>query len=135
MPSYIDYINYFWQADDFESFSSIETRLYFTLLKLANRNRWQGEIVIGDKQLSAMVGVALNTFKLARSTLLRRELIRATIGGKGHRQKTRYQLRYQCRYQEPTPTLTPTPIYKNKTKTNSYYGTEKGFNISGSDFD
>ncbi|MFI3293192.1 MAG: hypothetical protein SNG27_06445 [Rikenellaceae bacterium] len=135
MPSYIDYINYFWHADDFDSFSAIETRLYFTLLKLANRNRWQGEIVIGDKQLSAMVGVALNTFKFARSTLLRRELIRATIGGNGHRQKTRYQLRYQCRYQEPTPTLTPTPIYKNKTKTNNYYGTEKGFNISGSDFD
>lgn len=136
MPSYIDYINLFWQADDIESFSPIETRLYFTLLKLANRNRWQVEITIGDKQLSAMVGVAPNTFKFARSALLRRELIAYTIGGKGYRQKTRYQLRCQVRYQQPTPTLTPTHIYnKNKTKTYNSNGSEKGFNISGSDFD
>lgn len=82
-----------------------------------------------------MVGVAPNTFKFARSALLRRELIDFTIGGKGYRQKTRYQLRCQVRYQQPTPTLTPTHIYnKNKSKTYNN-GSKKGFNISGSDFD
>lgn len=48
--TYLDYINLFWQQDYAENFTTTETRLYFLLLKLANRNRWQGEVVIGDRQ-------------------------------------------------------------------------------------
>lgn len=133
--TYLDYINLFWQQDDAENFTTTETRLYFLLLKLANRNRWQGEVVIGDRQLSAMVGVSLGSFKGARVTLHSRELIEFDIGGRGYRHKTRYRLRCTVRCQPLTPNLPPYLI-KNKNKNNSIKnGEKKGFNISESDFD
>ena len=134
--TYLDYINLFWREDDAESFSIVETRLYFLLLKLANRNRWLGDIVVSDKQLTAMVGVSLGSFKHARDVLRQRELIDCDVGGRGYRHKTRYRLRCEVRCQVVTPKPSPILINKNKSKNNyNNNGDKKGFNIMSSDFD
>ncbi len=119
--NYIELINLFWRSDDAEGVGAVATRLYFALLNIANRNRWQGEIVIGDKHLSALVGVSLNTFKLARSDLHKRDLIAFSVGGKGRKDKTRYKVGCQDRSQEEskilTPKVTPTPtLYTTSIK-------------------
>ena len=146
--NYFDYENHFWREDDMENFSPTATRVYFYLLTLANRNFWQGDIVISDAQFSAKVGVALNSFKKGRTELINRKLIEIEQGGKGYARKTRYRLRCrgsgQVRNQDRcSDSYQPvTPLYnKTKTETKSKYfnskngNSKRGFNTSKGDFD
>ncbi len=141
--NYFDYENHFWREDEMQSFTPVQTRIYFYLLTLANRNFWQGEIVISDAQFSAKVGVSLNSFKKAKADLQERGLISYEQGGKGYARKTRYRLR--CRDRLPPSSQVScqgvTPLYSNKhkTETKTYYSkngnSKRGFNTSKGDFD
>lgn len=145
--NYFDYENHFWREDETESFTPVQTRIYFYLLTLANRNYWQGDIVISDTQFSAKVGVTLNSFKRAKTDLQTRGLMTFEQGGKGYAKKTRYRLRCAVRCRDR---LSPsnqvscqplTPLYSNKHKTetkiysNSNGSSKKGFNTAAGDFD
>ncbi|MFI3294212.1 MAG: hypothetical protein SNI70_11945 [Rikenellaceae bacterium] len=141
--NYFDYENQFWKEDEMQSFTPVETRTYFYLLTLANRSFWQGDIIISDAQLSAKVGVSLNSFKKAKANLQERGLISYVQGGKGYARKTRYQLRCRDRLPPSNPVSCQgaTPLYSNKQKseTKTYYksdgGSKKGFNTTAGDFD
>ncbi len=143
-PSYLEYINNFWRVNDEFQFSSTQAHCYFILLSEFNRKRWIEELALSDLVLCEMMGVSLNTMRGAKKALVEQELITFVKGGKGHGNKTRYQLRCQSRCQvrcqSRSQDLTATPIYKTnkdyKTKNNyNNDGTKKGFDISKGDFD
>lgn len=128
--TYIELINNFWFLDDDWQFTCCETRLYFYLLKTANRLGWVDSWARSDARVSSDVGVSVNSMKTARNRLVQAGLIAFKPGGNGQRDKTRYQVIYDFRYQNMTPNLTPnlapnlTPNlvpkvqpYNNKTKT------------------
>lgn len=98
--NYIELINRFWELDEAWQFSCCETRLYFYLVKTANRLGWENNWTHSDDKTSANVGVSKNTLKTARNKLSQAGLISFKEGGKGHANKTRYQI------------LTPNPIPK-----------------------
>ena len=141
--NYFDYENHFWREDEMQNFTPVQTRIYFYLLTLANKNFWQGEIVISDAQFSAKVGVSLGSFKKAKADLQERNLISYEQGGKGYARKTRYRLR--CRDRLPPNSqvscqgATPLYINKHKTETKTYYSkngnSKRGFDTSKGDFD
>jgi len=123
--TYIDLINRFWELDEAWQFSCCETRLYFYLLKTANRLGWGDNWTHSDDKTAANVGVSKNTFKTARNRLSQAGLISFKEGGKGYGNKTRYQITYQNMTPKPEPKVDPKlqpkpepkvdPIY-NKTK-------------------
>ena len=128
--SYIDLINRFWELDEAWQFSCCETRLYFYLLKTANRLGWEDSWTHSDDKTAANVGVSRNTLKTSRNRLLQAGLISFKEGGKGYGNKTRYQISYQNLTPKPEPKVDPKlqpkpepkvdPIYnktKNKIKT------------------
>ena len=141
--NYFDYESHFWREDETASFTPVQTRIYFYLLTLANRNFWQGETVISDAQFSAKVGVSLNSFKRAKTDLQVRGLITFEQGGKGYARKTRYRLRGRDRLPPSNQVSCQplTPLYRNKQKTETkiYYNnngsSKKGFNTAAGDFD
>lgn len=113
--TYIDFINAFWLLDEEWQFTPVETRLYFLLLKTANRLGWSDSIVRSDTRIAIETGVSLNTMKKARNRLLQAELIAFKSGGKGKNDKSRYQILTPKLTPKLTPILTPnlTPnIYK-----------------------
>lgn len=136
--TYIELINNFWELDEDWQFTCCETRLYFYLLKTANRLGWVNSWTRSDAKVSSDVGVSVNSMKTARNRLVQAGLIEFKPGGNGQRDKTRYEVRCQFRCQnlipkpqpkhEPNliPNLEPKPQpYINKTKIKT-----KSFNIS-----
>jgi len=90
--NYIDLINHFWRLDDGAQFTGWETKLYFYLLKTANGLGWVNEFWHSDGRVSANVGMSINTLKTSRNRLKQAGLINFIPGGKGHGNKTRYQI-------------------------------------------
>ena len=106
--TYIDLINNFWLLDEDWEFTCCETRLYFYLMKTANRLGWVDSWTRSDTKVSSDVGVSVNSMKSARNRLFQAGLITFKSGGKGQRDKTRYQISYQ----NLTPKLQPKGIPK-----------------------
>ena len=121
--TYIELINQFWYIDEDWQFTCCETRLYFYLLKTANRLGWVDSWTRSDTKVSSDVGVSVNSMKTARNRLVQAGLIEVKIGGKGQRDKTRYQLRYQNLTPKPQPNLIPnlTPNLEPKPQPKSIY--------------
>lgn len=105
--TYIELINQFWYIDEDWQFTCCETRLYFYLLKTANRLGWVDSWTRSDAKVSSDVGVSVNSMKTARNRLVQAGLIEVKIGGKGQRDKTKYLIRYQNLIPKPQPNLIP----------------------------
>lgn len=107
MMTYIELINNFWELDEDWQFTCCETRLYFYLLKTANRLGWVDSWTRSDTKVSSDVGVSVNSMKTARNRLVQAGLIEFKPGGNGQRDKTRYGIRCQFRCQNLIPKLQP----------------------------
>ncbi len=119
--NYIDLINHFWRTDEGAQFTGWEAKLYFYLIKTANSLGWVNVFWHSDSRVSANVGMSVNTMKTSRNRLKQVGLIDFISGGKGHGDKTRYQillpvsftkaenevLKDMTRYQNLKPRLTP----------------------------
>lgn len=105
--TYIELINKFWSLDEDWEFTCCETRLYFYLLKTANRLGWVDSWTRSDTKVSSDVGVSVNSMKSARNRLVQAGLITFKSGGKGQRDKTRYQISYQNLTPKVEPNLIP----------------------------
>lgn len=134
--NYIELINRFWEMDETWEFTCCETRLYFYLLKTANRLGWVDSWTHSDAKVSANVGVTARLFKTSRNRLVQAGLIGFQSGGKGHGDKTKYwivdgqgdDLGMQKRTPKCEPKRTPNrspnrvpnrvPLYINKQKLN-----------------
>lgn len=90
--NYIELINAFWEQDESWQFSSIETRLYFYLLKTANRQNWRKNWERADEKVATDVGISPKTMKNARKKLEEAEMIQVSPGGKGRGTKTCYEI-------------------------------------------
>ena len=136
--TYIELINRFWELDESWQFSCCETRLYFYLLKIANRLGWEDNWTRSDTKVSSDVGVSVKVFKSARNRLVQAGLIECKQGnGRGNKstysikgvQKgmqnippLRYPLGIPLGYPLGTPFQESSPIppkeeYKTETKT------------------
>ena len=104
--TYIELINNFWELDEDWQFTCCETRLYFYLLKTANRLGWVDSWTRSDAKVSSDVGVSVNSMKTARNRLVQAGLIECKRGN-GQRDKTRYIVRCQFRCQNLIPKLQP----------------------------
>lgn len=94
--SYIELLNRFWQLDDeVQGLSGNQTRLYFYLLKIANKAGWPDEFEYADAKLLGNVGMKAATLRPCRERLVEVGLLSYTPGGQGQGNKVRYQLRYQ----------------------------------------
>lgn len=136
--TYIELINNFWFLDEDWQFTCCETRLYFYLLKTANRLGWVDSWTRSDTKVASDVGVSVNSMKTARNRLVQAGLIAFKAGGNGQRDKTKYQVicEFRCQNLIPKvpPNLEPNPIpnlepkvqpynkTKNKTKNNNNSG-------------
>lgn len=120
--NYIELINKFWELDEIWQFSCCETRLYFYLLKIANRLSWENDWTHSDDRTAANVGVSNNSMKNARNRLIQAGLIAIKAGGKGYRDKTRYQILKPNELPKMQPIATPIQegrhqrVNKQKTK-------------------
>lgn len=145
---YLNLINRFWAEDEYQSFSAVETRLYFFLLNLANRSYWKEWMEYSDTKLTANIGVSVSVIRNARNRLQDANLIKFEVGGKGFRVKTRYQIltpndnpnQYPSLHPNQHPNLEPYNIkIKTKTKNNINGGknefSKRAYVSSGSDFD
>lgn len=114
--NYLDLINNFWIIDEFCQFSCCETRLYFYLLKIANRLGWENNWTHSDNKTCANVGVSKNAMKNARNRLIQANLISIKAGGNGAKDKTRYQILIPNHTPNHTPNYTPnhTPNLKKE---------------------
>nr|DAN51069.1 MAG TPA: Replication initiator A family protein [Caudoviricetes sp.] len=116
--NYIELVNNFWELDEVWQFNCCETRLYFYLLKVANRLGWMDSWTHSDVKTSANVGVSPNVMKNARNKLIQSGLLSVKTGGKGFGDKTRYQILTP----KSQPTLQPkddpklAPLNKQKPK-------------------
>ena len=79
--TYIELINRFWSLDEDWEFTCCETRLYFYLLKTANRLGWVDSWTRSDTKVSSDVGVSVNSMKSARNRLVQAGLITFKSGG------------------------------------------------------
>jgi hypothetical protein len=121
--NYLELIRQFWKLDNAWQFTCCETRLYFYLVETANSLGWANSFIHGDDKTSANVGVSKNTFKTARNRLSQAGLISFKEGGKGHANKTRYQILTPNLIPKVTPKPIPNPQPKvepllNKHKQN-----------------
>ncbi len=135
--NYIDLINHFWRVDEGAQFTGWEAKLYFYLIKTANSLGWVNVFWHSDGRVSANVGMSVNTMKTSRNRLKQVGLIDFVSGGKGHGDKTRYQillpssfvkpenevLRDMTRYQNlrAKPTPEPTPKVEEEAEEESRY--------------
>ena len=87
--TYIELINNFWFLDEDWQFTCCETRLYFYLLKTANRLGWVDSWTRSDTKVASDVGVSVNSMKTARNRLVQAGLIAFKAGGNGQRDKTK----------------------------------------------
>lgn len=122
--NYIELVNRFWELDEGWQFSCCETRLYFYLLRTANRLGWESNWTHGDSKTAACVGVSINKFKAARDRIANAGLISFKRGGKGFGDKCRYQIltskiepKIEPNYEPKLePNLDPIIIKPNQTK-------------------
>ena len=114
--TYIELINWFWSLDEDWEFTCCETRLYFYLLKTANRLGWVDSWTRSDTKVSSDVGVSVNSMKSARNRLVQAGLITFKSGGKGQRDKTRYQISYQNLTPKVEPKVEPNLIPNHEPK-------------------
>ena len=105
--NYLELIRYFWKLDNAWQFTCCETRLYFYLVETANSLGWANSWTHSDAKTSANVGVSINTLKTARNRLSQAELISFKEGGKGHANKTRYQILTPNLQPKVTPKVEP----------------------------
>ena len=126
--SYIELINNFWDVDEEWQFTCCETRLYFYLVKTANRLGWVDSWTRSDAKVSSDVGVSVNSMKTARNRLVQAGLIDVKQGGKGQRDKTRYQILTP----KPQPNLIPNLIPNLEPKVQPYNKTKTKTESSGS---
>lgn len=118
--NYIELINNFWELDEHWQFTCCETRLYFYLVKTANRLGWVDNWTHSDAKASANVGVSENSLKTARNKLIQSGLIDFKAGGKFRGDKNRYQILIPKPTPKPTPNHDPyrhpkpTPLNKHK---------------------
>lgn len=105
--TYIELINNFWFLDEDWQFTCCETRLYFYLLKTANRLGWVNSWTRSDAKVSSDVGVSVNSMKNARNRLVQAGLIVFKSGGKGQKDKTKYQVISDFSCQNLTPKVQP----------------------------
>ena len=90
--TYIEIINRFWELDESWQFSCCETRLYFYLLKIANRLGWEDNWTRSDTKVSSDVGVSVKVFKSARNRLVQAGLIECKQGN-GRGNKSTYSIK------------------------------------------
>ena len=128
--TYIELINRFWELDEGWQFSCCETRLYFYLLKIANRLGWEDNWTRSDTKVSSDVGVSVKVFKSARNRLVQAGLIECKQGN-GRGNKSTYSIKGVQKgmqnipplghplgtpFQESSP-IPPKEEYKTETKT------------------
>ena len=69
MSSYIDLINKFWSKDEAQCFCSTDTKVYFYLLAMFNKQGWPESVEATNARMAANIGLSENTFKQARMRL------------------------------------------------------------------
>lgn len=127
--TYIELINNFWELDEDWQFTCCETRLYFYLLKTANRLGWVDSWTRSDAKVSSDVGVSVNSMKTARNRLVQAGLIEFKSGGNGQRDKTRYIVRCQNLIPKLQPKHEPNLIPNHEPKPQPYINKTKNINI------
>lgn len=121
--TYIELINRFWELDESWQFSCCETRLYFYLLKIANRLGWEDNWTRSDTKVSSDVGVSVKVFKSARNRLVQAGLIECKQGN-GRGNKSTYSIKGVQKGMQNIPPLghplgtpfqesSPIPLKKN----------------------
>lgn len=123
--TYIELINNFWILDEDWQFTCCETRLYFYLLKTANRLGWVDSWTRSDAKVSSDVGVSVNSMKTARNRLVQAGLIEFKSGGNGQRDKTRYIVRCQNLIPKLQPKHEPNLIPNREPKPQPYINKTK----------
>ena len=123
--TYIELINNFWEFDEDWQFTCCETRLYFYLLKTANRLGWVDSWTRSDAKVSSDVGVSVNSMKTARNRLVQAGLIEFKSGGNGQRDKTRYIVRCQNLIPKLQPKHEPNLIPNREPKPQPYINKTK----------
>ena len=123
--TYIELINNFWELDEDWQFTCCETRLYFYLLKTANRLGWVDISTRRDAKVSSDVGVSVNSMKTARNRLVQAGLIEFKSGGNGQRDKTRYIVRCQNLIPKLQPKHEPNLIPNREPKPQPYINKTK----------
>ena len=123
--TYIELINNFWELDEDWQFTCCETRLYFYLLKTANRLGWVDSWTRSDAKVSSDVGVSVNSMKTARNRLVQAGLIEFKSGGNGQRDKTRYIVRCQNLIPKLQPKHEPNLIPNREPKPQPYINKTK----------
>jgi len=90
--SYINLINRFWKVHEAYSFSSVEIGLYFKLLDIANKMRWEKEkLFIPMMRLQTELDACKSGVLKARKRLEEADLI-VVQSGYGNRQSAGYQI-------------------------------------------
>jgi hypothetical protein len=90
--SYIDLINRFWKVHEGNSFSSVEIGLYFKLLDIANKMRWEkNQLFIPMMRLQVELDACKSSILKARKRLEDAGLI-VVQSGHGNRQSAGYQI-------------------------------------------
>ena len=123
--TYVELINNFWELDEDWQFTCCETRLYFYLLKTANRLGWVDSWTRSDAKVSSDVGVSVNSMKTARNRLVQAGLIEFKSGGNGQRDKTRYIVRCQNLIPKLQPKHEPNLIPNREPKPQPYINKTK----------
>ena len=123
--TYIELINNFWELDEDWQFTCCETRLYFYLLKTANRLGWVDSWTRSDAKVSSDVGVSVNSMKSARNRLVQAGLIEFKSGGNGQRDNTRYIVRCQNLIPKLQPKHEPNLIPNREPKPQPYINKTK----------
>ena len=123
--TYIELINNFWELDEDWQFTCCETRLYFYLLKTANRLGWVDSWTRSDAKVSSDVGVSVNSMKTARNRLVQAGLIEFKSRGNGQRDKTRYIVRCQNLIPKLQPKHEPNLIPNREPKPQPYINKTK----------
>ena len=123
--TYIELINNFWELDEDWQFTCCETRLYFYLLKTANRLGWVDSWTRSDAKVSSDVGVSVNSMKTARNRLVQAGLIEFKSGGNGQRDKTSYIVRCQNLIPKLQPKHEPNLIPNREPKPQPYINKTK----------
>lgn len=123
--TYIELINNFGELDEDWQFTCCETRLYFYLLKTANRLGWVDSWTRSDAKVSSDVGVSVNSMKTARNRLVQAGLIEFKSGGNGQRDKTRYIVRCQNLIPKLQPKHEPNLIPNREPKPQPYINKTK----------
>jgi len=78
--SYIDLINRFWLRFEEEEISRTEMALFFYLLNVCNRRRWQAQFSLTNKNIMVNLNISENTLAKSRDRLVELDLIKCEKG-------------------------------------------------------